>query len=233
MDDFALATVPTGPDEAEGPPPTNFYELQDNLHLDRADHITAMLDAAGKLDQAAKVRRGQRRALLATLTFAGLRIGEALSLQWRDVDLARGTITVRAAKTKAGERTVNILAVLRDELGEYRARLDPAPGALVFGSAAGRQQSASNIRRRVLAKTVEKANDALAKDHIEPLPENLTPHSLRRTYASAAFRYRRVASLCDGADGAHHTGTHAGDLRPPNGSPRRRARATKGTHRGA
>lgn len=146
-----------------------------------------MLDAAGKLDQAAKVRRGQRRALLATLTFAGLRIGEALSLQWRDVDLARGTITVRAAKTKAGERTVNILAVLRDELGEYRARLDPAPGALVFGSAAGRQQSASNIRRRVLAKTVEKANDALAKDHIEPLPENLTPHSLRRTYASVLF----------------------------------------------
>jgi hypothetical protein len=26
-----LATVPTGPDEAEGPPPTNFYELRDNL----------------------------------------------------------------------------------------------------------------------------------------------------------------------------------------------------------
>jgi integrase len=31
-----------------------------------------------------------------------LRIGEALSLRWRDVDLARGTITVRAAKTDAG-----------------------------------------------------------------------------------------------------------------------------------
>jgi hypothetical protein len=31
VDDFALATVPTEPDEAEGPPPTKFYELRDNL----------------------------------------------------------------------------------------------------------------------------------------------------------------------------------------------------------
>ena len=31
MDLFALATVPTGPDEAGGPPPTKFYELRDNL----------------------------------------------------------------------------------------------------------------------------------------------------------------------------------------------------------
>src|SRR5271165_5952465 len=50
--------------------------------LDRADHITALLDAAGTLDTNAKFCRGQRRALLATLTFAGLRIGEALSLRW-------------------------------------------------------------------------------------------------------------------------------------------------------
>src|SRR5215211_4463471 len=31
VDLFALATVPTGPDEAGGPPPTKFYELRDNL----------------------------------------------------------------------------------------------------------------------------------------------------------------------------------------------------------
>ena len=39
MDDFALATVPTGPDEAEGPPPTNFYELRDNLSVRRCDSL--------------------------------------------------------------------------------------------------------------------------------------------------------------------------------------------------
>jgi integrase len=155
--------------------------------LDRAEHIAALLDAAGRLDQTARVCRGQRRALLATLTFAGLRIGEALSLRWRDVDLARSTITVRAAKTDAGVRVVNILPVLRDELGDYRARLDPTPDALVFPTATGRRQGATNVRRRMLAKAVEQANKQVAKDEAEPLPEGLTPHSLRRTFASLLF----------------------------------------------
>ena len=88
--------------------------------LDRAEHIASLLDGAGELDAEARTRRGQRRALLATLVFAGLRIGEALSLRWTDIDLARGTIVVRAAKTQAGERTVNIVPVLADELGDYR-----------------------------------------------------------------------------------------------------------------
>jgi integrase len=155
--------------------------------LDRADHISALLDAASKLDAEARVCRGQRRALLATLTFAGLRIGEALYLRWCDVDLARGTITVRAAKTDAGVRCVNILPVLRDELGAYRARLDVQPDALVFGTAVGTQQTTTNVRRRVLAKAVEKASKQLVKDEVEPLPERLTPHSLRRTFASLLF----------------------------------------------
>jgi integrase len=155
--------------------------------LDRADHIVALLDAAGQRDRTAKVCRGQRRALLATLVFAGLRIGEALSLRWRDVDLARSTITVRAAKTEAGVRVVNILPVLRSELDDYRVRLNPTPDTLVFGTATGHQQGATNVRRRVLAKAVERANKQLAEDEAEPLPEGLTPHSLRRTFASLLF----------------------------------------------
>jgi integrase len=155
--------------------------------LDRADHITALLDGAGELDAEARACRGQRRALLATLTFAGLRIGEALSLRWRDVDLARGTITVRAAKTEAGVRVVNIVPVLRDELDGYRSRLEVASSALVFGTATGRKQGATNVRRRVLAKAIEKANEQLVEDEAEPLPAGLTPHSLRRTFASLLF----------------------------------------------
>lgn len=155
--------------------------------LDRADHIAALLDAAGEVDGKARVCRGQRRALLATLIFAGLRIGEALSLRWRDVDLARGTITVRAAKTDAGVRMVNVVPVLRDELGAYRARLDTTPDALVFGTAIGTRQTATNVRRRMLAKAVTLADKQLAKDDGEPLPKRLTPHSLRRTFASLLF----------------------------------------------
>jgi len=155
--------------------------------LDRADHISALLDAADALDGKARIGQGQRRALLATLTFAGLRIGEVLSLRWRDVDLARGTITVRAAKTDAGVRTVNVLPALRDELGAYRAPLNVTPDALVFGTTTGKRQGATNVRRRILATAVENANKQLVKDEVEPLPERLTPHSLRRTFASLLF----------------------------------------------
>jgi integrase len=155
--------------------------------LDRADHIAAMLDGASRLDERARTRQGQRRALLATLTFAGLRIGEALSLRWGDVDLARGTVIVRAAKTDAGLRTVNIVPVLRDELTDYRARLDASPDTLVFRTSTGRKLGATNIRRRILAKAIEQANKQLSVDESEPLPERLTPHSLRRTYASLLF----------------------------------------------
>src|SRR3954451_14775535 len=113
--------------------------------LDRAEHIVALLDAARVLHERAGARAGQRRALLATLVFAGLRIGEALALRWRDVDLARGTITVRAAKTDAGMRTVNVLPILRDELDAYRARVDATPEGRVFGSSAGNALGATNI----------------------------------------------------------------------------------------
>jgi integrase len=123
---------------------------------------------------------------LATLVFAGLRIGEALNLRWGDVDLARGTIKVRSSKTDAGVRTVNIVPVLRDELLAYRSRTLDAPGVLVFGSSKGNVQSPSNIRRRLLAKAEAAANVKLAKARIEPIAK-LTPHSLRRTFASLLF----------------------------------------------
>jgi len=156
--------------------------------LDRADHIAALLDGASALDAAAVRHRGQRRALLATLVFAGLRISEALALQWRDIDLARGTIHVRGTKTDAADRNVTILPVLRDELSSYRASLRDAPaGSIVFSTASGRSLGVTNARRRVLRAAVEKANEQLGGDGLEPLPDGLTPHSLRRTFASLLF----------------------------------------------
>jgi hypothetical protein len=53
-------------------------------YLDNARHIEALLNAAGALDTDRDYRtRPYRRALLATLTLAGLRIDECLSLRWR------------------------------------------------------------------------------------------------------------------------------------------------------
>jgi integrase len=80
-----------------------------------------------------------------------------------------------------------VLPALHDELASYRARLDPGPGELVFGTSTGARHSPTNIRLRLLAPAIEKANERLAKAKLEPLLEGLTPHSLRRTFASVLF----------------------------------------------
>ncbi len=153
-------------------------------YLDRADMIAAVLDAAGELDRAGR-SRPFRRALLSVLVFAGPRLDEALSLRRRDVDLARGVLRVSGTKTDSANRTVDLLPVLRDELGTWVAdQRRCEPGALLFRTASGRKHSQSNIRRRVLDEAVERAKHRAADRTAPNLPERLTPHSLRRTYAS-------------------------------------------------
>jgi len=175
-------------------------------YLETAGQIRALLDAAGDLDRtAAKDRRHvERRAMIATLTFAGLRIGELLALRWRDVDLAAGWLTVGEAKTDAGRRRVKIRGALRDELVALRGRRQDAPqAAYVFPTRSGRRTGAENFRNRVLGcpavmvdgkkkagtgtGAVGRANANLEADGLPPLPVKLTPHSLRRTFCSLLY----------------------------------------------
>ena len=161
--------------------------------LDSAGHIEALLDAAGGLDHPAELKRGReqrgglvyRRALLATLIFAGPRIGELTALNWRDIDLAAGQIQVREAKTAAGVRRIDLLPTLRDVLIAHKARVPNAsPAAFVFPSAKDTQMSQESIRDRVLRPAVAKANIQLIRAGNSPLPDGLTPHKLRHTFAS-------------------------------------------------
>ncbi len=153
--------------------------------LDSAEQIAALLDATGELDRGAK-SNGQlpRRAILATLTLAGLRIGELIELRWRDVNLADGRITVGASKTDAGVRRIDLLPALAGELRALRAKVKPEPGERVFPTQEGGPMNPSNVRTRILAKAVERANERLEKAEATPLPESLTPHKLRHTFAS-------------------------------------------------
>jgi len=163
-------------------------------YIDRAEQLDALLVAAGQLDREAREDQSTpRRAILATLAFAGLRIGELLELRWRDVDLASGTLSVGRSKTDAGVRDVALLPLLRDELLALKAARDPELDELVFGTTHRTPQSASNVRQRVLHRSVTRANKLLAKRNAAPLPEALTLHSLRRTYASVLFALGRTA----------------------------------------
>jgi integrase len=159
--------------------------------LDRAEHIAALLDAAGELDRVARPDRRHigRRAIVATLVFTGLRIEELVRLRWRDVDLAGSRITVRESKTDAGAgRTIDLLPVLRDELAAYKATQHAAgragPERPAFPAATGTPLGADNIRHRVFTPAVELANERLAAAGDVPLPERLSPHKLRHTFTS-------------------------------------------------
>jgi integrase len=149
------------------------------------DQVAALLTAAGDLDAEARRRdTGRRRPLLATLTLAGLRISEALDLQWRHVNLAGRKLRVVDAKTDAGVREVDLSPTLQETLSEYRTRTSYAdPGDLVFPTAAGRRDNPSNVRNRLLASVVERTNMKLVDQGAEPIGR-VTPHSLRRTFAS-------------------------------------------------
>ena len=152
--------------------------------LDRASQVEALLNAAGEKDRAGRLRIGHGRALLAVLVFGGLRIGEALALRWRDVDLASGMLRVRDGKTENARRTVDLLPPLRDELAALKARRSGGRDELVFSTAKGKKDSASNVRNRTLAPAVERANQILDKAEDELIPGELTLHGLRHTMIS-------------------------------------------------
>ncbi len=155
--------------------------------LDRAEQIEALIAAARELDREARVDRRAipRAALLSTLLFSGVRIGEALALRWADVDLAAGRMRIRDSKTDAGVRQIDLLPVLREELSVLKAITPyPAQPDFVFPTETGGQQNASNIRNRLLALSVERANERLGERGLNPLPDGLTPHSMRRTFIS-------------------------------------------------
>jgi integrase len=158
------------------------------VYLESAEQIAAMIDAATELDAKPQARTAGRRALIATLVHAGLRIGEATALRWQDIDLASGRISVGDSKTEAGIRLVDVLPALRDELLSHRqTNANAGPDGLVFPTSSGSRRDKDNARERVIRPVVAHAETLLAQRGQRPLPEGVTAHKLRHTFASILF----------------------------------------------
>lgn len=151
--------------------------------LETAEQISALVAATANVGRRTPWP-SQDRAAIATMVFGGLRIGELLDLRRRDVDLAAGRIRIDRSKTDAGLRDVNVLPILRDELSTYIAARPMDSGTYLFGSKSGTRGNESNLRERLLGPAVTEANRMLAENELALISERLTPHSLRRTFAS-------------------------------------------------
>lgn len=141
-----------------------------------AEQVRTLLQAAGP-----------HRTLIATAIMAGgLRVSELTHIRWRDVDLRNGLLNVAVSKTAAGVRQVILEPELVELLHEHKDAVKwGEPDDFVFAGRVRRQpRDRNSVRTRILYPAIEKTNEALAADDRPPLPEGLTFHSLRRTYAA-------------------------------------------------
>ena len=155
------------------------------------EEIKAMMKEQRRLFLTTALREAPRlHPLFFTLAGTGMRLGEALGLQWDDVDCSARTIRIARAFSEDGAldtpksghgRTVDMSQALADVLAAHAIRhkedklkyqwnhLPP----WLFVTKAGTPLDARNVRR-AMSCVLKKAT----------LPLHFSPHCLRHTYAS-------------------------------------------------
>jgi len=153
------------------------YRVSDDLDAYSPEEVWALVRAAGSEQDA---------ALFLTAAFTGLRMGELLALQWRDVDFAGEAIRVRHSYNihgglgtpKSGKvRSVPLVA----GLGQRADFI--ADDELVFPNELGRFMDASALRDRY--------KGARARAGLRPLRF----HDLRHTFGTLAVRKAEVPAV--------------------------------------
>jgi integrase len=120
-------------------------------------------EEVGQLLETARLHEPRFAPLLVVLFSTGMRRGEALGLQWSDVDFDRGQISIRRSITSAGlstpksgsGRSVGMTAGLAEELFDLLARRRreqlsrgwPEIPSWLFCSETGTQPDPSNVER--------------------------------------------------------------------------------------
>ncbi len=157
----------------------------------RRERIATATEAARLID----ALPDSDRAIWATAFYAGLRRGELQALRSSDIDLGHAEIAVQrswdqyegpiAPKSKAGVRTVPILAVLRDHLD---ARALGSGADLVFGRGSDEPfapKAVADRARRAWGEANEHEREAAEREGGDPdLLWPITLHECRHTFAS-------------------------------------------------
>jgi integrase len=153
------------------------------------EQIKPLLDATDRPLRGGKTMPDPRlRAIFATGICTGLRVGELVALRWGDINLDQGRLTVVHSKTEAGTgRDIDIWPELHEILTSYKEQARHGkPDDFVFATLRGRADSTSNIAKR-LKRVALQANELLAAEERAQIPPEISPHSLRRTFASLLY----------------------------------------------
>jgi len=125
---------------------------------------------------------GLWRTFLMTVSLTGLRKGEAMGLQWGDIDWASGRLHVRRqlqggeltkTKTRAGRRIIPLVPELVSALKRWRLAAPKGPLDLVLPNAAGGMLSDHTVDRYGLHPALRRAG-----------LREITLHWLRHGYGS-------------------------------------------------
>jgi integrase len=150
-----------------------------------ADQAMLVLDAAGELDREARAdRKIGRRAMMALLVCAGVRVSELGGASREHVDLGNRKLYVSDAKTPSGVRKVDLTPRMVDELVAYLHEHAMNEEGWLFPTASGRRRNKDNVNRHVVRPAVLRARALAAGGGVAALPGRVTPHTLRRTYIS-------------------------------------------------
>lgn len=132
---------------------------------DQKEMLCLSSDEINRLLKPGKNSGEQWTTLWAFLLFTGLRISEALTLGWDDVDLSGGSLLVTEGKTKAARREVMLIPALCGLLRAWKLKQDPG-AELVFP-----------FPYRTVHSALRRAEDAAGLPHYRI-------HELRHTFAS-------------------------------------------------
>jgi integrase/recombinase XerD len=140
--------------------------------------IAALLDATGTLKL--PLQRATYRTLIALLSVTGMRVGEALRLDRRDLDLRHGTLTVRQSK-HGKSRLLPLHASTVRALRRYLRQRDQHPRAAeieaVLMSTRGVRVDHSDVNR-TFRELLKRAGIGSRSASCRP-----RPHDLRHSFA--------------------------------------------------
>jgi integrase/recombinase XerD len=209
----AFAVYMTTIDPSTEVPPRDVFRARQRRptpYLWSQEEICRLLQAASTLRP--PLRAATHEALFGLLAVSGMRVGEAITLQREDVDLAAGVITIREGKF-GRSRLVPLHPSATDALRSYAAqrdRLCPEPKASTFFlSSVGTALGDHGVRKAFVKLTTEIGlRTATVRPRMHDLRHSFAVQTLIRWQRSGVEFGRRMPALSNYLGHVNPAGTH-------------------------